>query len=427
MKPSAINLTKLIAFSMLIPAMSYSQNERISNFRSYDKEGINVFETSKKDSSRFTEPKVKLGANFTQQFQDLKHSNNSLPVIDPLSGKNTNQLMANLNLDAQLADGIRLNLVTYLSSRHHQEAWVKGGYIQIDRLSVLNSAAIDRLMKYVTIKVGHSEINYGDAHFRRTDNGNAMYNPFVGNLILDAFTTEIGSEVYFQNKGWIAMAGITGGEIKGDVTNPSKRHASYLGKLGYDKQTSENLRLRLTGSFYTNAGASNQTLYRGDRAGSRYYMVLENTAATVSANAWSGHYNPVFHRRVEAVMINPFVKFCGFEFFGTYEIARGNSAAESGKRKAEQWAVDGVYRLGKKENLFVGARYNQVKGDLLLTPATSQEIKIERVQLAGGWFITKNILAKAEYVTQQYHGFPASSILNGGKFNGFMLEGVIGF
>jgi hypothetical protein len=40
------------------------------------------------------------------------------------------------------------------------------------------------LFEIVTVKVGHMEINYGDAHFRRSDNGNALYNPFVGNYIM---------------------------------------------------------------------------------------------------------------------------------------------------------------------------------------------------------------------------------------------------
>ena len=53
-------------------------------------------------------------------------------------------------------------------------------------------------MQIVTVRVGHFEINYGDAHFRRSDNGNAIYNPFVGNYIMDAFTTEIGGEVYLK-------------------------------------------------------------------------------------------------------------------------------------------------------------------------------------------------------------------------------------
>jgi hypothetical protein len=36
-------------------------------------------------------------------------------------------------------------------------------------------------------------------------------------------------------------------------------------------------------------------------------------------------------------------------------------------------------------------------------------------------------VAKAEYVTQKYFGFPPSNIKNGGKFHGVMAEGVIGF
>jgi hypothetical protein len=39
--------------------------------------------------------------------------------------------------------------------------------------------------------------------------------------------------------------------------------------------------------YHTNKALSS-TLYGGDRAGSRYYFVLENTAATESANFTSG-------------------------------------------------------------------------------------------------------------------------------------------
>lgn len=45
------------------------------------------------------------------------------------------------------------------------------------------------------------ENNYGDAHFRRSDNAQAIYNPFVGNLIMDAFTTEVGAELYYRKNG----------------------------------------------------------------------------------------------------------------------------------------------------------------------------------------------------------------------------------
>ena len=76
------------------------------------------------------------------------------------------------------------------------------------------------------------EINYGDAHFRRSDNGNAIYNPFVGNYIMDAFTTEIGGEVYLKTGSVIAMGAVTGGEIRGTVLTPGQRGPAFIGKLG---------------------------------------------------------------------------------------------------------------------------------------------------------------------------------------------------
>ena len=91
---------------------------------------------------------------------------------------------------------------------------MKDGYLLVDA-SPIAYEPLEKLMEYVTIKAGHFELNYGDAHFRRTDNGQALYNPFVGNLILDAFTTEIGGEVYLRAKGVMGMVGITGGDVRG--------------------------------------------------------------------------------------------------------------------------------------------------------------------------------------------------------------------
>ena len=41
--------------------------------------------------------------------------------------------------------------------------------------------------------------------------------------------------------------------------------------------------------------------------------------------------------------------------------------------------------------------------------------------------MTKNIMMKVQYVDQQYKNYPDTNILNGGKFNGVMLEAAIGF
>lgn len=401
-------------------------------WRPYDQSGLNMFETPKIDTVGFDGLKVRVGGAFAQQFQGLSHSNTALENLNA-NGVNTNELMnigngfnlatANLNIDVALYDGIRLNLTTYLSSRHHNETWVKGGYVQIDKMGFLNSSFVDKLMENLTVKIGHMEINYGDAHFRRTDNGNAMYNPFVGNYIMDAFTTEIGAEVIYQNNGFLAVGSVTGGEIQGGVTNPDKREMSFIGKLGYDKNLNDDLRVRLTGSVYTTSGSNRNTLYAGDRAGSRYYLVMENTLATPAAQFTSGRFNPGLTDNITAMVLNPFVKYRGLELFGNFEQAKGKAAVEANDRTWTQVGVDAVYRFGKNENIYLAGRYNTVSGEL----QNGTDVSIERFQFGGGIFITKNVLTKFEYVTQKYNDFGAMDIRNGGKFNGVMIEGVIAF
>jgi hypothetical protein len=219
------------------------------------------------------------------------------------------------------------------------------------------------------------------------------------------------------------MVSITGGEVHGQVTQPSKRSPSYIGKLGFDKQVNTDLRVRLTGSTYINRGAVNNTLYSGSRAGSRYFDVLENTQSTETANAWSGDLQPGFRTRVTAWVINPFIKYQGFEVFGNIEQAKGFSAPETADRTWNQYAGDALYRFAK-ERLYVGGRYNVAKGAL---QGIANDVTVERVQGAGGWFVTSNVLAKVEYVRQTYKDFPTSDIRSGGKFDGFMVEGVVSF
>lgn len=422
----------LLTAAILCSFGSMAQQRDMQFWRAYDQRGINVFETGKADTVAFDGVRVRIGGAFTQQFQSLSHENSASPVMNE-NGVNTNQLMdigsgfnlatANLNIDVALADGIRLNLITYLSSRHHPETWVKGGYLQFDKLHFLNSPVFDQIMEKVTIKVGHMEINYGDSHYRRSDNGNAFYNPFVGNYIMDAFATEIGAEVIFQDNGFLAVASMTGGEIQGGVTNPSRRKPSFIGKLGYDKTLENDVRLRLTGSVYTTAGSVNNTLWSGDRAGSRYYLAMENTLASTSGNFTSGRFNPGMRDNVTALVLNPFVEFQGLELFGTLEQSKGKAANEPEDRTWNQVGLDAVYRFGAMEKFYLAGRYNQVGGEM----PDGLEPSISRVQVGGGWFITKNILAKLEYVSQNYQDFAATDIRNGGKFNGLMIEGVIGF
>ncbi|MBN8587891.1 MAG: hypothetical protein J0L94_06165 [Rhodothermia bacterium] len=422
---------------------SITAQSAYTNYRPYDKDGLNVFETPKQVTNWTGDVKVRLGGSFTQQYQHLSHSSafftdaNNDKVNDNLYNlaPGFNLATANLNVDVWLADGVRMNLVTYLSARHHNEAWVKGGYIQFDKLPFIKSDAVDKLMENVTIRVGHNELNYGDGHYRRTDNGNAVYNPFVGNYILDAFNTEIGGEVTYQKNGLLADFAMTTGAINGVITRPAattndpdnSRKPAYIGKLGFDKQLNDDFRIRATGSLYTISSTSRNVLYNGDRAGSRYYLVVEPATANATAQAWSGSIQPGFTDKVTAIMGNLFMKYKGIEFFGTYETAQGRSNAEKDERTAGQIAADLIYRFGADENFFVGGRYNKVDAQFVFSGAI-KDVSASRLQGVLGWFVTKNMVAKLEYVNQDYSGdFPANDIRKGANFKGLMLEAAVGF
>lgn len=123
-------------------------------------------------------------------------------------------------------------------------------------------------------------------------------------------------------------------------------------------------------------------------------------------------------------MLNGFFKAYGFEFFGTYETAKGRTKTETSERKANQYAVEGIYRIGKSENLFIGLRYNEVKASLA---GYTNDVKVNRFAIAAGWFITKNVMLKGEIVNQNYKDFPATDYRSGGKFNGYVIEASVGF
>lgn len=423
------NMIFLISL-LLISGVSFAQ------IRSYSKAGLNEFESPKAETESFEKVNLKIGGNFNQSFQALSHSNTAdiqqnpnAKLVNIVPGFNT--AVANLYFDVNLAEGVYMNMALYLSSRHHNETWVKGGYIRFDKLPFLKIDLLDEIMRYTTIKVGHMEINYGDAHFRRSDNGNAMYNPFVENYIMDAFTTEIGAEIDVTHNGFLGVLAATNGMINGRVlgydpvpgASDGKSKPALIGKLGYDKQLNSDLRVRLTGSVYHTAGSNANTLYGGDRAGSHYYGVMDNALTTSTFT--SGRLNPGFGDKVTSMMGNLFVKYGGLESFTTIESANGRGRTETtGERAASQIATDLVYRFGKNEDFWVGARYNVANARL---NGYTEDVTVDRLAVSAGWFVTKNIMAKLEYVTQNYDGFIDTDIRNGGKFSGLALQAVVGF
>lgn len=429
------------------------------------KDGLNVFDV-KKGNIEYEGMSVDLGGAFAMQFQGLKSfndqkegaytaSNGALITNYRLNGleNNFNLPAANLVFGVQLADGVRVNLDLYLSSRHHNETWVKGGYLQIDKLDFIQKGFLEDIMRYTFIKIGQMENNYGDSHFRRTDNGNALLNPFIEANIMDSFQTDMGMEVYYNRDGIVSMLGITNGKLNQGVaefvlgsatpTPPDPNTTvspTILAKLGYDKQLDKDLRVRITGSYNHNANMSSNP-WGSDRAGSRYFGVMSHQAYNYNAvpvpnnfdpatNATTDRFSPGYSNWYTAFMINPFIKYKGLEFFGTLEFTSGGDHKGSDEtRKVDQYAADLVYRFGNTEQFYIGGRYNIVSGKL---SNATDKVNVNRFESSLGWFMTKNIIAKLAYTNQNYSDYAqySGSSLNdlyGGNFSGVMFEAAITF
>lgn len=472
-------ISSLLLFVLFIS----KSTAQIQYTRAYDKTGINVFEPSKMDQTAYDGFKIRIGGSFTQDFQSFKVENKanyvptsgtnrlnknllfgSIPSQDSLTSNLTgfNLAMANLNFDIQIGDGIRVFLENYMSSRHHSEFWVKGGYIQIDKLPMFNNP--EWFTKYVRVKIGHFQPNYGDFQFRRSDGGNTMFNPFTENLILDAFSTEIGGEAYvFPTSNLMLMVGMSSGFINGNISEyptannsagvvPTKKSPSIFAKVAYDK-TSENLRYRLSASIYTNSNIQRNTLFAGDRTGSHWFSVMEpaqvgGTATTSATNFTSGRFDPGVANRLTTINVSPFIKFKGLELQGGIDLLSGSAYSDTLttggtkewiKRDWTQIYGEVVYRFLKDEQVFVGARLVNATGQpsglkygandvaLGFQSGTQAKVGINRVSMSAGYFPTKNMLLKVEYTSQQYKDFPWADYRHESKFSGFVVEAVIGF
>jgi hypothetical protein len=241
---------------------------------------------------------------------------------------------------------------------------------------------------------------------------------------MDSFTTEVASEVYYYNGPMFAMGGLSNGKLNQNVTdaagNGFKTKPTIYGKLGYVKQVNDDLRVRLTGSILNISQSASIYIYSGDRAGSRYYDVI--TPGNFRAGRFAPSFTPGFGQtpapgEMTAFMINPFIKYKGLEFYGVFENT-------SGKLKA---ADDRRILISMAPNCFIALA--QTKTSTLADDETANgDIEIDRLNIGGGWFLTKNVLAKLEYVTQNYKGEGYSGTLyEAAEFNGLMLEAVISF
>ena len=332
---------------------------------------------------------------------------------------------ANLDINGKIMKGLNTKLEIMLSSHHHNETYVKGGYATIDSLDFIAPGFAKGFMDNATISIGVDDINFGDAHFRRTDNADVFSNPFVMNMGVESYMQAGFIELLyrFPSVSAFALAGITNGQANpDDVKKKDGSDAySYYAKLGYDKQYNDDLRIRLTESIFTVTGTSKTSLYSGDKAGNVAREVF-NTSASAGNDFGAGWKAISGYEDLTVSMTNFFAKYKNTEFFALLEIADG-SDTNSLDMEMTHYSVDVVQRFGKDDKFYAAARYEKATTTL---ESDASDDELTQTQVTLGWFLSKNAMAKVEYIKQDRENFE-EYVGGKGKFNGLMVSAALSY
>lgn len=384
-----------------------------------------------KDTSSFDKVEVGIHGDLTFSYQALEHSYTTTNLYDSSTNPRGDDQIdlqpgfilptADLNLNAKIMSGFNIQLQTMLSSHHHHETYVKGGEATIDNLDFVYDGFAKGFMDKATIRVGVKDINFGDAHFRRTNNASVFNNPFVNNLAVESGEDAAFIEVLYRipSANMFVMGGVTNDQVNpSDVeqTDTSSSTPAMYGKIGYDNQVSDALRVRVTESVLYNGGNGNNSLYHGDKSGVPADSIYGNRSGFGTEwNAMSGYYE------LTASMTNVFVKYNNTELFGLVEFADSKDVSGVDAKSMVHYSADIVQRFSN-DKYYVAARYEKATVDT----GVSADEELTQVQATLGWFLSPNAVAKLEYIEQDRKNMSAYAT-GDASFDGFMLSTALTF
>lgn len=318
----------------------------------------------------------------------------------------------------------------YLSSRNHpSQTYGNEGYIIMRGVpeNLQSLKFLEPVLKKVDLKAGHMLVDFGDAAEHRTNNAIAQKNPLVGNFVIDPNIVSIGMQASSKpgsRFGW--LVGVSNGTTTEDWN--VGRGFAYNGKLIFNPTSS----LRTSVSYIAtdqsdnpnkSGGGSQMQMFTGNRSGERYAGVLGGGQAP-------GNVFPQAGEKFSAAQFDvTFKNGSPLELYGHYGMTQdldiNGSAAGTPKEKWSYYAGDVVYRITPA--IYAAARYSNASTSQLA--GADSNGTVDRIQVGGGLWLTKNLLVKMEYVNQKYSGFAEGQVVNNGiqawrnpSFNGVISE-----
>jgi hypothetical protein len=303
----------------------------------------------------------------------------------------------------------------YLSSRNHpSQTYGNEGYIVLRGVpeNLESLKFLEPILEKVDIKAGHMLVDFGDASEHRTNNAIAQKNPLVGNFVIDPNIVSIGMQASSKPNGrygW--LVGVSNGTTTEDWN--VGRGFAYNGKLIFYPVKSLRTSVSYIGTDQSDnptkaAGGSSMQMFTGNRSGERYAGILGGGQAP-------GNVFPQAGEKFSAAQVDvTFDNGSPLELYGHYGITQdkdiNGTAAGTPEEKWTYFAGDVVYRFTPA--LYAAARYSNASTDMLA--GSSSDGRVDRIQVGGGLWLTRNLLVKMEYVHQQYDGFAVGQVVNNG-------------
>ncbi len=318
----------------------------------------------------------------------------------------------------------------YLSSRNHPSTtYGNEGYMILHGVpeNLENLKFLEPILAKIDVKAGQFLVDFGDNAQHRSNNAIVQKNPLVGNFVVDPNIVSIGMQANSKpgtRFGW--LIGVNNGTTTEDWN--AGRGLAANGKLIFypikPLRTSVSYMVADNSENPTKtAGGSGLQMFSGNRSGERYAGVMGGGQAP-------GNVFPQAGEKFSAAQFD--VTYDGsspLELYGhvgrTQDKDINGSAAGTPEETWNYYAADVVYKITSA--LYAAARYSGATTDMLNGRETDG--KVNRIQIGGGLWLTRNMLAKVEYVTQKYKGFRQGDMVNNGiqawrnpEFNGFVAE-----
>jgi hypothetical protein len=313
----------------------------------------------------------------------------------------------------------------YLASRNHPSTtYGNQGYLVLHGIpeNLGGARFLQPIFDRIDIKAGAFLIDFGDHLLHRSNNAITQNNRLVGNYVIDPELVAVGGEVMSKPGRFNWLVGVTNGTNTEDFT--PGRGIAYNAKVW--AFPIKPVRVAISGlrADHSDSVASRAALFAGNRGGERYAAVLGGGQAP-------GQVLPQAGRDITAIQLDgAFEGTSPLKLYGNFGKTRDKdtNGAANATHPEESWtyyAGDAAWYF--TPNVYAAARYSAANADKIND--LNSNGKVDRIQIGGGLWLTRNMLVKVEWVEQKYTGFVQGNVMNNGvaawrdpEFKGLVSE-----